>query len=105
MNRGEIWWADLPAPAQRRPVVLLSRDEAYAIRDLITVSPVTPRVRNIPSEVTLGKEDGLPKDGVVNLDFLSTISKQFLDRRIATLSPEKLHALETALKFSLGLDD
>ena len=31
MRRGEVWWADLPAPAGRRPVVLLSRNEAYAV--------------------------------------------------------------------------
>jgi len=39
VRRGEIWWADLPPPAGRRPVLLLSRDEAYAIRGLITVAP------------------------------------------------------------------
>lgn len=105
MKRGEIWWADLPAPANRRPVVLLSRDEAYSIRDLVTVSPLTTRIRNIPSEVPLGKADGLAKEGVVNLDFLTTISKQFLDKRIASLSPAKLRALEFALKFSLSLDE
>lgn len=51
MKRGEVWWADLPPPAGRRPVVLLSRDEAYAIRALVIVAPVTTRVRSIPAEV------------------------------------------------------
>ena len=37
MRRGEVWWAALPKPAGRRPVVLLSRDEAYAVRELVTV--------------------------------------------------------------------
>ena len=27
MKQGEIWWAELPKPAGRRPVILLSRDE------------------------------------------------------------------------------
>jgi len=61
MQRGEIWWAELEPPAGRRPVLLLSRDEAYSVRELITVAPVTTRMRRIPSEVPLGLEDGLPK--------------------------------------------
>jgi mRNA interferase MazF len=33
MKRGEIWWAEPPTSAGRRPVLLLSRNEAYAVRD------------------------------------------------------------------------
>ncbi|RPJ34838.1 MAG: type II toxin-antitoxin system PemK/MazF family toxin [Planctomycetaceae bacterium] len=54
MRRGEVWWADLPPPTGRRPVVLLSRDDAYAVRALVTVAPVTTRIRSIPAEVPLG---------------------------------------------------
>ena len=61
MRRGDVWWADLRAPAGRRPVVLLSRNEAYAVRELVTIAPVTTRVRRIPSEVPLSVKDGLPK--------------------------------------------
>ena len=61
MKRGEIWWAELAPPAGRRPVLLLSRDEAYSIRELVIVAPVTTRIRHIPSEVSLDLEDGLPK--------------------------------------------
>ena len=81
MKRGEVWWAELPAPAGRRPVLLLSRDEAYTIRDFVTVAPVTTRVRHIPSEVSLGTGDGLPKACVVNLDTITTIGKSRLRRR------------------------
>jgi mRNA interferase MazF len=31
MKRGEVWWATLPEPVGRRPVVLLSRNAAYPI--------------------------------------------------------------------------
>jgi mRNA interferase MazF len=40
MRRGEVWWAELPALAGKRPVVLLSRNEAYAVRELVTVAPL-----------------------------------------------------------------
>ena len=105
MRRGEIWWAELTPPAGRRPVLLLSRNEAYAVRELVTVAPVTTRMRNIPSEVPLGPEDGLPKPCVVNLDTITTIAKRSLQESLVTLSPEKLKAVEAALHFALGLEE
>jgi len=103
VRRGEIWWARLPAPAGRRPVLLLSRDEAYLVRNLVTVAPVTTRVRSIPVELPLGPEDGLPKVCAANLDAIVTIPKASLEGRIATLTPEKLEAAEEALRFALDL--
>ncbi len=103
MRRGEVWWADLPAPAGRRPVVLLSRNEAYAVRELVTVAPITTRARRIPTEVMLGPAEGLPKACVVNLDTITTIPRRTLTKRIGPLPAEKLAALERALMFALGL--
>ena len=105
MQRGEVWWADLPAPAGRRPVVLLSRNEAYAVRELVTIAPVTTRIRQIPTEVLLGEDEGLPKRCVANLDTITTIPRNTLTERITSLAPEKLAALERALKFALGLPE
>jgi mRNA interferase MazF len=104
MKRGEIWWAELDPPAGRRPVLLLSRDEAYSVRELITVAPVTTRARHIPSEVPLDIEDGLPRPCVINLDTLTTIARVSLRERMTTLNPEKQKAVETALHFALGME-
>lgn len=104
MKRGEIWWAELEPPAGRRPVLLLSRDEAYSVRDLVIVAPVTTRVRRIPSEVPLGIEDGVPKPCVVNLDTITTIAKASLRDRLTTLSAAKQKAVEVALHFVLGME-
>jgi mRNA interferase MazF len=103
MRRGEVWWAYLPAPAGRRPVVLLSRNEAYTVRELVTVAPITTRVRRIPTEVPLGPAEGLPKACVVNLDTITTIPRRALTELIGPLPPEKLTAMERALRFALGL--
>jgi mRNA interferase MazF len=103
MQRGEVWWADLPKPVGRRPVVILSRDRAVQVREYITVAEVTRTIRDIPAEVLLGTEDGLPKKCVVNLDVINTIPKQSLVDYIATLKFEKLQALESALRFALSL--
>jgi mRNA interferase MazF len=103
MRRGEVWWAELPAPAGKRPVVLVSRNEAYAVRDLVTVAPVTTRIRRIPTEVALGPGEGLPKRCVANLDVVTTIPKQALTQRVSTLTAEKVAAVDRALMFALGL--
>jgi len=85
-------------------VLLLSRNEAYAIRELVTVAPVTTRIRRIASEVNLGPEDGLPQQCVVNLDTITTIARSSLRERLTALSPDKLKEAETALHFALGLE-
>ena len=103
MRRGEIWWADLPLPLGRRPVVLLSRDEAYAVRNAITVAEVTTRIRDIPVEVVLGPEEGLPKKCVVNLDTIVTIRKELLIERITMLRSEKVEQIDAAIKFALSI--
>lgn len=104
MRRAEIWWAQLPEPVGRRPVVLLSRDEAYAVRELITVAPITTKARGLPVEVPLGPDDGLPRPCVANLDTVTTISKRALALRVGALSPSKLLLLDDALRFAFGLE-
>jgi mRNA interferase MazF len=103
MQRGEVWWAELPMPIGRRPVVLLSRDEAYAVRNAVTVAEVTTKIREIPVEVVLTPEDGLPKKCVVNLDTIATIRKDLLVDRISLLQSEKLRQIDDAIKFSLSI--
>jgi mRNA interferase MazF len=103
MRRGEVWWAELPHPIGRRPVVLLSRDEAYALRNAVTVAEVTTTIRGIPVEVSLGPEDGLPKRCIVNADTLATIRKELLVERITILGSEKIEQIDQAIKFALSL--
>lgn len=104
MKRGEVWWAELPAPLGKRPVVLLSRDEAYAVRNAVTVAEVTRTIRGIPVEVPLGTEDGLTKKCVVNLDTIMTIRKELLTERIALLRSEKTAEIQKAIKFALDIE-
>jgi len=103
VRRGEVWWAELPLPIGRRPVVLLSRDVAYRVRTSITVAIVTRVARNIPVEVPLGPEDGMPQQCVANLDDILTIPKARLTGRITVLSPQKVTAVARAVVFALDL--
>jgi mRNA interferase MazF len=84
-------------------VVLISRNEAYRVRALVTIAPVTTRIRGIPVEVELGPKEGLPRKCVVNCDSLTTIPKNWLQSRIATLSPAKVQEINKAIKFALDL--
>lgn len=104
MKRGEIWWAELDAPVKKRPVLLLSRDEAYAVRSLVIVAPVTTRIRDIPVEVRLSPEDGMPHECVVNLDTITTIPKDCLSSRITVLNSRKMNEVEEAIRFALGME-
>ena len=104
MKRGEVWWVEMPAPAGRRPAVLLSRDAAYRVRAAITVAPVTRTIRNIPVEVPLDRGDGMPVRCVVNIDDITTLPKVLIKQRIAALSPDKVQQIDEAIRFALDLD-
>ncbi len=104
MRRGGIWWAGLAKPSSRRPVVLLSRNEAYTVRSLVIVAPITTRIRHISSEVQLGIDDGMQQECVINLDTIITIPKDCLQTRLAILSAKKLKEVEAAVRFAMGLE-
>ena len=104
MQRGEVWWAEFPAPVGQRPVVVLSRDRAIQVRTHVTVAQVTRTIRDIPVEVPLGPTEGLPKKCVANLDVINTIPKSLLKERVCLLPFEKIKALEEAIHFALGME-
>lgn len=103
MQRGEVWWADLPTPVGRRPVLLLSRNAAYRVRNAITVAEVTRTVWGLPVEVPLDTADGMPYACVVNLDTLVTIPKRLLQKRICALTGAKMQMVNDAIKYALNI--
>jgi mRNA interferase MazF len=103
LNRNEIWWAQLPEPAGRRPVLLLSRREAYAVRRRVVVAEVTTRSRSLATEVRVGRAEGLDRPSVVNLENLATIPKDWLLRRAGALGRGKVTQVNEALRFALEI--
>jgi mRNA interferase MazF len=103
MRRGDLYWARLPEPQGRRPVVIVSRTGAVRVRPVVTIAPVTRRIRGISSEVLLGRDDGLRERGVANCDNLETVRKSRLTRRIGSLDSRKLVQLDEALRYALGI--
>ena len=104
MRRGEVWWASLPAPWERRPVLLLARDDAYAVLTWVMVAPFTMTQRAIPTAVKLTPdEDGVPRICVAALDHIQSIRKGWLDGYITTLSADRMRDVDEAIHFALDL--
>ena len=103
MRRGEVRWYRFAAPDKRRPVLILTRNSIISSLGEVTVAPTTTSIRGIPSEVPLSVDDGLPRDCAVNCDHIQTIPKQRLGASVATLAPEKMSNVATALRFALEL--
>jgi mRNA-degrading endonuclease toxin of MazEF toxin-antitoxin module len=64
---------------------------------------ITRTIRNIPVEVELGEEDGMPKRCAVNLDTIMAIPKILIQDYITTLSDDNLAKVDEAIKFALNI--
>jgi mRNA interferase MazF len=97
----EIWWASLPPPVGRRPVLLLSRDSAYTLLNKVIVAEVTSTVRDIPVEVRLGPREGLSRRSVANLDNVHVVARGDLVSRLGTLPASRAGEVKRALGYAL----
>jgi mRNA interferase MazF len=52
--RGEIWMYNFASPDKRRPVLVISREDAIRVLSTVMVAPVTSTIHGIPSEVSWG---------------------------------------------------
>lgn len=97
MIRGEVWWGELP-DAGRRPFLVMTRTRAIPVLNSVLVAPVTRTVRDIPTELPLGADDGMPAECAASFDNLRVVPKANLTERICTLAPDRLAAACAALK-------
>lgn len=112
MQRGDIWWAELPEPTDfspgfRRPVLLIQADAFTQSRiATVIVIPLSSNLRlaNAPGNVYLSAaESRLPKDSVINVSQLITINKHRLDELVGSVSLRILEQVEQGLRDVLGL--
>jgi mRNA interferase MazF len=103
MKRGEIRWYTFKPLDKKRPVLILSRSSIIGYLGEVTVAPITSTVREIPSEVQLNRQDGMPRECAVNCDHIQTVSKAKIGSLITTLSAEKLARVRDAVTFALAL--
>ncbi|MFN2466727.1 MAG: type II toxin-antitoxin system PemK/MazF family toxin [Gaiellaceae bacterium] len=93
--QGEVWWAE--AGGKRRPVLIVTRSEAIPVLTWLVVAPVTRTVRNIPTEVALGSEEGLPQPCAATFDNLQPLRRPFLTQRVGRLAAARRSELCQAL--------
>jgi mRNA interferase MazF len=103
MKRAEVWWAELPSPVGSRPVVILTRDAVLHSIDSIVVTLVTRTIRGLPTEVVLGRQQGLPVRCVANLDNILTVPRERLKRLMGACNTSKAGELNQAIKAALDL--
>jgi mRNA interferase MazF len=102
VKRGEVRWYKFAKPDKKRPIVILTRDSTLEFLGEVTIAPITSTIRDIPTEVLLTREDGMPRDCAVNLDHIQTVAKGKIGPLITTLSSVKMSELKSALLFALG---
>ncbi len=111
ISQGEIWWADLPAPARsgpgfRRPVVVVQGDALNRSRiSTVVCVPLTSNLKwaLAPGNVHLrARHTGLSKDSVANISLIVSIDKAFLTKRVGKLPPSKLQLVLAGIDTVLG---
>ena len=101
MRRGELWFAAIPGGD--RPVLVLTRDPVADRIGAVVVAALTRTRRGLVSELELTvADDQVPSDCVVNFDNLHTLPRTAFRRRIARLSPHRLHQACRTLRASTG---
>lgn len=105
MKQYEIWLARLPGAAGERPVLLLSRDDAYVYLNKFVVAEITTAIRNIPIEVLLGRTEGVPKPCVANCDNLRTVARSWLVKRLGSLGKDRQPEVKRAVGYALAWEE
>ena len=101
LRQYEVWWAEMPEPIGRRPVLLLSRNPAYGYLTSVIVVEITSTIRDIPVEVGLGPAEGLRRRSVANFDNIHVVARRRLVSRIGALRPRRIEEVKRALGYAL----
>ena len=105
MKRGEIRWYKFTKPDKKRPVLILTRNSVLQYLGEVTIAPDTTTIRDIPSEVFLSSNEGMPRDCAINCDHLQTVSKGKVGTLISSVSPSKMVQVGKAIGFALDIGE
>jgi len=112
VNRGEIWWAELPDPIKsepgyRRPLVIIqsnSFNRSKINTVICTILTSNMKLEEAPGNFVLSaKSTGLMKDSILNISQIITIDKTFLIEKVGDLTNKQLKKLEEGLKLVLSI--
>lgn len=94
--QGDIWWAEIPESG-RRPSLVVTRDAAIPVLRTLLVAPITRTVRDIPTEIALGPEDGLTEPCAASFDNLRLVPAWVLTEQVGHLAAPKVLEICRAL--------
>ena len=94
LGHGQVWWADLD---KVRPVVVLTRARVAPLLHRVLVAPVTTTVRDIPTEVALGPDEGVTSGSVANLDNAQLVPVDALLAQAGIVAPGRWAEFCTAM--------
>ena len=97
MKRGEIRWYTFRLPDERRPVLILARDDVANAPNEVIVVPVTRTVRGLATEVILTPSDGMPTTCALNFDHTSLAQHDRIGAVLSMLPDERWPDVERAL--------
>ncbi|MHC4452789.1 MAG: type II toxin-antitoxin system PemK/MazF family toxin [Planctomycetota bacterium] len=109
--QGDIWWADLGAPARsepgfRRPVVVVQGDSFNRSRiGTVVCVPLTSNLKwaEAPGNVMLpARATKLSKNSVANVSQLVTLDRAALDEHVTKLSPRRVEMILSGVDVVLG---
>ena len=112
MNRGEVWWANLPdpvgsGPGYRRPVLVVQANAFNNSRIatvLVAVITSNLALAEAPGNLRLGRrESGWSKASVVNVSQVLTLDKALLTEKVKALPAAAMGQLNEGLGLVLGL--
>ena len=95
--QGEIWLLEARND-KRRPVLVVTRNEAIDVLNNVVVAPVTSTIRNIPTAIALGPAEGIDHDSVAAFDALSAVPKSLLTVRLGMLDATRRWEICAALE-------
>ena len=95
--QGDIWLME-PPNDRKRPVLVITRNEAIGVLSNVVVAPLTGTIRTIPTCVGVGPEEGIDRDSVATFDNIASIPKSLLTSRLGTLGPSGPQRICAALE-------
>lgn len=85
-------------------MVIMTRDAVLHSIDGIVAVLITRTIRELPTEVVLGRQQGLPSRCVANFDNLLTTPRHRFKRLMGSCDLTKIDELDRALCVALGVD-
>lgn len=87
-----------------RPIIVLTRDPMGRFLHSVIAAPVTSTVRGVSTEVEVGREDGIRRESVANLDHTQLISRSHPISRLGRVRPSTMTAICDALAIAVDCD-